>query len=157
MQRTTAVRLLAAEVTDPELPMLTIEDLGILRDVRVDAHGSVDVDITPTYTGCPALDVIADDVERRIRNSGYSSVKVHVVLAPAWTTEWITDEGRRKLHKHGIAPPRPTSAPLMQLAVICPVCESPHTSEVAHFGSTPCQALRRCDGCREPFSHFKEH
>jgi ring-1,2-phenylacetyl-CoA epoxidase subunit PaaD len=153
------VRRLAAEVCDPELPALTIDDLGILRDVRVDGAGRVVVDITPTYSGCPALDVIREDVERCIRAEGYSDVTVRTVLSPAWTTDWMSDEGRRKLHEYGIAPPRrrgPDAIPL-QLAIACPVCHSAHTSEVAHFGSTPCQALRRCSDCSEPFPHFKEH
>ncbi len=153
------IRRLAAEVCDPELPALTIEDLGILRDVRVDDSGRIVVDITPTYSGCPALDVIREDVEQRIRASGYSDVTVRSVLSPAWTTDWMSDQGRRKLREYGIAPPRQRGpdAKLLQLAIACPVCDSQHTSEVSHFGSTPCQALRSCSGCSEPFPHFKEH
>jgi ring-1,2-phenylacetyl-CoA epoxidase subunit PaaD len=154
-----AVRRVAAAVADPEIPVLTIEDLGILRDVRVDASGHVDVDITPTYSGCPALDAMRAEVEQRIAESGYPDVTVRVVLSPAWTTEWMSPRARRKLREHGIAPPRHRidGAGLMPLAVACPVCNSSHTAEVAHFASTPCQALRRCSGCSEPFSHFKEH
>jgi len=149
------IRRLAGAIPDPEMPALTIEDLGILRDVRVDGSGRVVVDITPTYSGCPALDVIREDVERSIRAKGFPDVTVRVVLAPAWTTDWMTDEGRRKLHEYGIAPPRARG--LLQLAVTCPVCHSPHTGEVSHFGSTRCQAVRRCAGCGETFPHFKEH
>jgi len=153
------IRRVAAEVVDPEIPVLTIDDLGILREVRVDGAGHVDVDITPTYSGCPALDVIRADVARSVRDAGYPDVKVNVVLSPAWTTDWMSDIARRKLHDYGIAPPRERDAhmTLLKLAVECPLCGSAHTSEVSHFGSTPCQALLRCAGCAEPFPHFKEH
>jgi ring-1,2-phenylacetyl-CoA epoxidase subunit PaaD len=153
------IRRVTGEIPDPELPALTIEDLGILRDVRIDALGAVVVDITPTYSGCPALEVIREDVERSVRAQGYSDVTVRVVLSPAWTTDWMTDEGRRKLLEYGIAPPRERGADLqlLQLAVACPTCGSTHTSEVSHFGSTQCQAVRTCAGCRETFPHFKEH
>ena len=153
-----AVRRAAAAVVDPEIPVLTVEDLGILRDVRVDAAGHVDIDITPTYSGCPALEVIRHDVEETVRRLGYDAT-VNIVLSPAWTTDWMSDDGRRKLREHGIAPPRrrDAGAHLIELDIACPVCNSVHTSEVAHFASTPCQALRRCTGCSEPFQHFKEH
>ena len=153
------IRRLAGEVTDPEMPALTIADLGILRDVQVDASGGVVVDITPTYSGCPALEVIREDVERSIRAQGYRDVTVRVVLSPAWTTDWMTDEGRRKLRDYGIAPPRERGAglQLLQLAINCPVCDSAHTTEVSHFGSTQCQAVRTCAECGETFPHFKEH
>ncbi|MBV8196366.1 MAG: phenylacetate-CoA oxygenase subunit PaaJ [Candidatus Dormibacteraeota bacterium] len=152
------LRRAIGEVPDPEIPVLTIHDLGILRDVRVDAAGHVDVDITPTYSGCPALEAIREDVERRVRGLGYD-VTVHTVLSPAWTTDWLSDEARAKLHDHGVAPPRHRDASLrlIEVQVTCPVCESVHTDEIAHFASTPCQALRRCQECREPFQHFKEH
>ena len=153
------LRGVLATLPDPEIPVLTIDDLGILRDVRVDAHRHVEVDITPTYSGCPALDAIRDDVRRRVRDAGYDDVSVNVVLAPAWTTDWMTGAARRKLHDHGIAPPRSRDAGsrLMSLPVACPLCGSAHTGKVSHFGSTPCQALRRCSDCSEPFAHFKEH
>lgn len=153
------IRRLAGEIPDPEMPALTIADLGILRDVRVNDSGGIVVDITPTYSGCPALDVIREDVERSVRAQGYGDVTVRVVLSPAWTTDWMTDEGRRKLHEYGIAPPRAVSAglQLLQLAITCPICDSAHTSEVSHFGSTQCQAVRTCAECGETFPHFKEH
>ena len=153
------VRRAAAEVVDPEIPVLTIDDLGILRDVRVDASGHVEVDISPTYSGCPALDMIRADVASSVRAAGYADVTVNVVLSPAWTTDWMSETGRRKLREYGIAPPRPreSGVQLLQIAVACPVCGSAHTSEVAHFASTQCQALRRCITCAEPFPHFKEH
>ena len=153
------IRVLAGSIPDPEMPALTIGDLGILRDVRLSAAGAVVVDITPTYSGCPALDVIREDVEQSIRRQGFSDVTVRVVLAPAWTTDWMTDAGRRKLEEYGIAPPRARDAnlQLLELAVTCPICRSAHTGEVSHFGSTQCQAVRRCAGCGETFPHFKEH
>ena len=153
------VRRVAAKVVDPEIPVLTIDDLGILRDVRLDGAGHVQVDITPTYSGCPALDVIRADVASSVRAAGYPDVTVNVVLSPAWTTDWMSAAGRRKLRGYGIAPPRPRGSGmrLLELAVDCPLCGSSHTGEVSHFASTPCQALRRCTGCAEPFTHFKEH
>jgi len=155
----TELRRVAGEVTDPEIPVLTIEDLGVLRDVRINGSGRVEVDITPTYSGCPALDVIRADVAQHVRDAGFADVVVNVVLSPAWTTDWMSDAGRRKLQEYGIAPPRPRDdgMRLLQVVVECPVCGSAHTNEIAHFGSTPCQALRRCSGCAEPFQHFKEH
>ncbi|MFN2581679.1 MAG: 1,2-phenylacetyl-CoA epoxidase subunit PaaD [Candidatus Dormibacteria bacterium] len=152
------VRRALGDIPDPEIPVLTIEDLGILRDVRVSDGGGVDIDITPTYSGCPALDVIRDDVEQRTRELGFVP-RVNVVLSPAWTTDWMSDDARRRLREHGVAPPRHRDGALRLLdaAVACPVCGSAHTEEVAHFASTPCQALRRCEGCSEPFQHFKEH
>lgn len=157
--RIEAVRRLAATVPDPELPALTIEDLGVLRDVHPGESGGIVVDITPTYSGCPALEAIREDLERTIRAGGYEDVTVRVVLAPAWTTDWMTDEGRRKLSEYGIAPPRTSisNLTLLELAVVCPICDSPRTTELSHFGSTQCQAVRRCLECGETFPHFKEH
>jgi ring-1,2-phenylacetyl-CoA epoxidase subunit PaaD len=154
-----AARRVAAQVADPEIPVLTLDDLGILRDVRIDDSGRVQVDLSPTYSGCPALEVMQADVARQLRDAGYADVTVNVVLHPAWTTDWMSDAGRQKLREYGIAPPRsaPPGLRLLDVAVACPECGSSHTSEVAHFASTPCQALRRCASCAEPFSHFKEH
>jgi ring-1,2-phenylacetyl-CoA epoxidase subunit PaaD len=151
------VRTVVAEVPDPEIPALTIEDLGILRAVRVDERGAVVVEITPTYSGCPALEAIRDDVERRLREHGHPEVEVRVVLSPAWTTDRISERGRRRLAEQGIAPPPPAAAGLLPVAVRCPRCGSAHTELLSRFGSTPCQALRRCGGCLEPFPHFKAH
>jgi ring-1,2-phenylacetyl-CoA epoxidase subunit PaaD len=157
------LRELVAEIPDPEIPVLTIADLGILRDVRVDAAGGVEVDITPTYSGCPALEVIRGDIEATLLRHGHSAVTVRTVLAPAWTTDWMSEEGRRKLHEYGVAPPGParcggaTARLCLEISVLCPQCGSTHTSEVSHFGSTPCKSLFRCSGCREPFEHFKAH
>jgi ring-1,2-phenylacetyl-CoA epoxidase subunit PaaD len=157
--RTRAWRV-AAGVPDPEIPVVTIEDLGILRDVTEDDMGRVHVQITPTYSGCPAMETIRQDVIDRLGLEGYRSVQVEFVLAPAWTTDWITPEGRHKLEEYGVAPP-PTAGerragPLMlSLSVRCPQCGSPDTRESSRFGSTACKSLWVCRSCREPFDHFK--
>jgi ring-1,2-phenylacetyl-CoA epoxidase subunit PaaD len=155
---TTTVRELLEQVTDPEIPVLTIEDLGILRDVTVDASGHVEVVITPTYSGCPAMDVIRHDVETVLAENGYAEATVRTQLAPAWTTDWMSDEGRRKLEEFGIAPPtgRAGGEPvLVQLTPACPHCGSHDTRLVSRFGSTACKALHVCSSCNEPFDHFK--
>ncbi|MCY7373537.1 MAG: phenylacetate-CoA oxygenase subunit PaaJ [Spirochaetaceae bacterium] len=150
----------AAAVLDPEVPVLTIEDLGVLRGVSVDADG-VTVTVTPTYSGCPAMETIEHDVEAAVRAAGFADVTVRRVLAPAWTTDWMTDEGRRKLAAYGVAPPSrrtpegSTGSVLVSLSVRCPQCGSPDTSELSRFGSTACKSLWRCTTCREPFDHFK--
>ena len=153
------LRRAAASVVDPEMPMLTLEDLGILRDVRVAADGTVEVDITPTYSGCPALEAIRDDVEAAVRSAGAVQPRVRVVLAPAWSTDDISDDGLRKLHEHGIAPPagrRTPDAPVpVPLSVRCPRCGSPDTRENSRFGPTACTALWTCVACLEPFEHVK--
>ncbi|MBA2417034.1 MAG: phenylacetate-CoA oxygenase subunit PaaJ [Geodermatophilaceae bacterium] len=159
-------RAIAESVTDPELPMLTLSDLGVLRSVEVSADGGVTVTITPTYSGCPAMDAMRDDLRRSLHEAGYSTVDVRTVLQPAWSTDWITAAGRAKLSEHGIAPPGParqraagpvplTLQPLVR-RVSCPVCGSPDTEELSEFSATACKALRRCRSCREPFEHVKE-
>ncbi|MGH3506248.1 MAG: 1,2-phenylacetyl-CoA epoxidase subunit PaaD [Nocardioidaceae bacterium] len=153
----TRVREVVAAVLDPEVPVLTIEDLGILRDVTVDEAGHVDVAITPTYSGCPAMDAIRADVVRALAAEGHHDVEVRLVLSPAWTTDWMSDAGRRKLAEYGIAPPRPTrdGAVLVALSVRCPQCGSPDTRELSRFGSTACKSLWVCNACKEPFDYFK--
>jgi ring-1,2-phenylacetyl-CoA epoxidase subunit PaaD len=151
-------RALAGAVPDPEVPVLTIEDLGILRDVTVSDAGTVEVVITPTYSGCPAMDAIRDDVLSALRNNGFPDVQVRLVLSPAWTTDWMSEAGRRKLVDYGIAPPtgrRPAGPVPLTLAVRCPRCGSTDTRELSRFGSTACKALWRCRSCAEPFDHFK--
>jgi ring-1,2-phenylacetyl-CoA epoxidase subunit PaaD len=162
-----SAREVAEGVLDPELPVLTLADLGVLRDVEVDAGGRVTVTITPTYSGCPALDEMRADLRERLGEAGYRQVEVRTVLHPAWTTDWITPEGRRRLAEHGIAPPQRTTprraGPVpLNLAppparVACPRCGSVRTTELSRFSSTACKALRRCEDCREPFEHMKEH
>jgi ring-1,2-phenylacetyl-CoA epoxidase subunit PaaD len=151
-------RAVAGSVPDPEIPVLTIEDLGILRDVAVDDRGRVHVQITPTYSGCPAMDAIRADVVEALESEGYADVTVELVLSPAWTTDWMSDEGRRKLEEYGIAPPvpQPADGPVpLSLTLRCPQCDSPDTRELSRFGSTACKSLWVCNACREPFDHFK--
>jgi ring-1,2-phenylacetyl-CoA epoxidase subunit PaaD len=147
----------AGAVPDPELPVLTIADLGVLRGVEVADDGAVEVTITPTYSGCPAMEAIRHDVEAALEEAGFAEVRVRTVLAPAWTTDWITDRGRAALHEYGIAPPgRRGSGPVaLTLAVRCPLCGSPETREISRFGSTACKALWQCRSCGEPFDHLK--
>ena len=152
-----SARETAASVLDPELPALTIEDLGILRDVR-ERDGAVTVTITPTYSGCPAMAQIAADVRRSLEAAGYRDVVVRTELSPAWTTDWITQDGRRKLADAGIAPPRERGGPVfVSLAARCPRCGSADTREISRFSGTACKALYQCRACLEPFEHVKEH
>ncbi|MBT2519684.1 1,2-phenylacetyl-CoA epoxidase subunit PaaD [Arthrobacter sp. ISL-28] len=161
---------IAATVCDPEIPVLTIEDLGILREVRLFDDGgmvpAVQVTITPTYSGCPAMDAIRDDLKAAFHKEGYPSVHVELVLAPAWTTDWMTDAGKAKLQEYGIAPPSGRAAAgglghpsrgtvRLTLAVKCPQCSSLNTKELTRFGSTSCKALYVCQDCKEPFDYFK--
>ena len=154
------VRSVLAQVHDPEIPVITIEDLGILRDVEVDGERVV-VTITPTYSGCPAMDEIRDDIRSALSAHGVHDVEVRTVLAPAWTTDWMSEDGRRKLQEFGIAPPTPVAPGpvLVQLRprICCPQCGSADTEEVARFASTSCKSMWRCRTCREPFDHFKAH
>lgn len=151
----------AATVVDPEIPVLTIADLGVLRDVSVAADGTLDVAITPTYSGCPAMNMIAVEVELALARAGLPRARVHTVLSPAWSTDWMTADGRRKLREYGVAPPPPPGAGRAGLfgvaEVECPLCGSADTEQISLFGSTSCKSLWRCRTCREPFDHFKCH
>ncbi|MEU9110750.1 1,2-phenylacetyl-CoA epoxidase subunit PaaD [Streptomyces sp. NPDC048483] len=151
---------LAGSVPDPELPVLTLAELGVLRGVRLTSPHRVEVRLTPTYTGCPAIKAMSDDIERVLHENGIPEVEVRTVLSPPWTTDAITAEGRRKLAAFGIAPPRPTGpagGPVtVDLTIRCPNCGSTDTTLLSRFSSTACKALRRCETCREPFDHFKE-
>ena len=140
---------------DPEIPVLSIVDLGMLRRVEETASGVITVVLSPTYTGCPATDVIRRLVEAALREAGIAPVEVRYELSPPWSTDWITEEGRRKLAEYGIAPP--AFKRQAEEAVACPRCGSQKTELVSQFGSTPCKALRRCLRCLEPFEHFKCH
>jgi ring-1,2-phenylacetyl-CoA epoxidase subunit PaaD len=145
-------------VTDPEIPVLTIADLGILRDVCV--HGdTVEVTITPTYSGCPAMNLITLEIETALTRAGIAA-RVRTTLSPAWTTDWLTDAGRRKLAAYGIAPPEHTSSRRALFGEAhpgCPLCGSADTELISEFGSTACKSLHRCRACREPFDAFKCH
>jgi len=149
----------AAGVVDPEIPVLTIADLGVLRDVVLDGD-HVEVAITPTYSGCPAMNMIALEIEVALERAGFRGSKVRTVLSPAWTTDWMSEEGRRKLRAYGIAPPQASSsrrALFGEQSVACPQCGSHKTELLSDFGSTSCKALWRCKACREPFDYFKCH
>nr|WP_246279638.1 1,2-phenylacetyl-CoA epoxidase subunit PaaD [Psychromicrobium silvestre] len=153
---------IAARINDPEIPVLSIAELGILRSVRVDA-GEVTVQITPTYSGCPAMEAIRDDLTTEFAQEGLSA-KVELVLSPAWTTDWMSESGKAKLAEYGIAPPSGRAAigsqstPVrLSLAVKCPLCQSLNTRELTRFGSTSCKALYKCQDCLEPFDYFKVH
>lgn len=160
------LKTIVGGVLDPELPPVTIADLGILRSVE-QVDGTVVVTVTPTYSGCPAVEVIEDDIRRELAVAGFDDVRIVRAFSPAWTTDWITDVGRQKLTEAGIAPPRPVAS---QAAVgtpvalgrrrvepvPCPRCASTNTTQVSPFGSTACKSLHQCDDCSEPFDHFKE-
>ncbi|WP_225232518.1 1,2-phenylacetyl-CoA epoxidase subunit PaaD [Klenkia terrae] len=159
-------RAVAETVTDPELPMLTLADLGVLRDVATADDGTVVVTITPTYSGCPAMGVMRADLVHALHRAGFADVDVRTVLSPPWSTDWISEDGRRKLAEGGIAPPG--HAPVRAAGLVplnlgptrrtaaCPLCGSPDTEELSEFSGTACKALRRCRSCREPFEHVKE-
>lgn len=149
----------AASVVDPEIPVLTIADLGVLRDVVLDGE-HVEVAITPTYSGCPAMNMIALEIELALERAGFHQPKVRTVLSPAWTTDWMTEEGHKKLRAYGIAPPQASGsrrALFGEQAVACPQCGSDKTELLSEFGSTSCKAQWRCQTCREPFDYFKCH
>lgn len=149
----------AASVVDPEIPVLTIGDLGVLRDVVLDGD-RVEVAITPTYSGCPAMNMIALEVELALERAGFRRPNVRTVLSPAWTTDWMSEEGRAKLRAYGIAPPQASSSRRALFGgqtVPCPQCGSDKTELLSEFGSTSCKALWRCKACREPFDYFKCH
>ncbi|GLZ46364.1 phenylacetate-CoA oxygenase subunit PaaJ [Actinomycetospora sp. NBRC 106375] len=160
-------RTAAEQVVDPEMPMLTLADLGVLRGVETGDDGTVVVTLTPTYSGCPALDEMRHDLRRALTEAGYAKVVVRTTFSPPWSTDWISDEGRHKLAAAGVAPPDrigPRAAggpvPLTLVApsrtVACPQCGARDTDETSRFGPTACTALRRCRSCGEPFEHVKE-
>jgi ring-1,2-phenylacetyl-CoA epoxidase subunit PaaD len=149
-------------VMDPEVPVLSVRELGIVRDVRIDADGAVSVVVTPTYSGCPAIRVIEQDIERALHDGGIADVRIETVYTPAWTSDWIPDEARVKLKAYGIAPPAPalSSGDLVQLlraprAPQCPYCDSRDTEVRSEFGSTACKSICWCRSCGQPFEEFK--
>lgn len=146
------------EVSDPEIPVLTIVDLGVVREVQLGAEGC-EIKITPTYSGCPAMKTIEDDIIAKLKEKGVESVKVDLILSPAWTTDWISENGRSKLHAYGIAPPVDEVDKSVLFAeppkVACPRCGSQHTRMISLFGSTACKAQYQCNDCLEPFDYFK--
>ena len=153
-----AARNVAAKVPDPELPYLTLTDLGILRSVELENEMIV-AKVSPTYSGCPALDVIEQSVLKALQQAGFNA-RVERVMSPPWTTDWITDEGKRKLAANGIAPPQQSQDKTVFFAnpvINCPNCDSSNTEKVSEFGSTPCKAQYQCKNCSEPFEYFKCH
>jgi ring-1,2-phenylacetyl-CoA epoxidase subunit PaaD len=158
-ERATAVWRVLEDVPDPEIPALSIVDLGIVRYVRWDAEDTLHVGLTPTYTGCPATEVIRGSVRRALVRAGHEDAQIDTVLSPPWTSDWLTREGRQKLAAFGIAPPaEPVSSPRRLFGepfVACPKCGSDSTEKVSEFGSTPCKAHYRCTECLEPFDYFK--
>ncbi len=143
---------LLEDVTDPEIPVISIRDLGILRDIRID-HNHVEVVITPTYSGCPAMLEIERSINNTLKKNNIENFRITTILSPAWTTDWMTEEGKQKLKEYGIAPPSPTNEDDIQ----CPNCNSRNTSLVSQFGSTACKSLFKCNDCLEPFDYFKCH
>lgn len=149
------------EVFDPEVPVLSVVDLGIVREIRMGEQ--LEIVITPTYSGCPAMDVIRTNIRMKLLEHGYRDVKLTTVLSPAWTTDWMTGRGKEKLQQYGIAPPLPSQQVCHpawfrhQEAIQCPHCHSWHTTLISEFGSTACKALYRCEDCKEPFDYFKCH
>jgi ring-1,2-phenylacetyl-CoA epoxidase subunit PaaD len=150
---------LMQSIPDPEIPVISIVELGIVRDVKI-LDDFVEVTITPTYTGCPAMKTIEDDILTALNNIGIQKAEIKYVISPAWTTDWITDEAKEKLREYGIAPPHKTSADKNFLlgkerSIACPQCKSSNTKMINQFGSTACKALYRCNDCLEPFDYFK--
>jgi ring-1,2-phenylacetyl-CoA epoxidase subunit PaaD len=149
------------EVYDPEVPVLSVVDLGIVREVR--ATGGIEIVITPTYSGCPAMEVIRATIRMKLLEHGYSDVQLTTVLSPAWTTDWMSERGKERLVQFGIAPPLPSQQVChptwfrREEAIACPRCHSYHTTLISEFGSTACKSLYRCEDCKEPFDYFKCH
>jgi len=153
-------------VADPEVPVLSIMDLGIVRDVIISplsGDGTIEIIITPTYTGCPAMDMISMNIRLALIEHGFSNVKITSVLSPAWTTDWMSEEGKRKLKEYGIAPPNAKQAVCTpdtfqeEEAIQCPQCNSFNTTMISRFGSTACKSLYQCNDCKEPFDYFRCH
>ncbi|MCL4136676.1 UNVERIFIED_CONTAM: hypothetical protein GTU68_024009 [Idotea baltica] len=157
----TAIWEILESVTDPEIPVLSILDLGIVRDVKVEAD-EVSIIITPTYSGCPAMNMIEVEIRKALKSAGYTSIKVNTILSPAWTTAWLTENGKEKLRAYGIAPPEDDSPDVFSLwgdskAITCPHCGAKTNKLISQFGSTACKALYQCTSCLEPFDYFKCH
>jgi ring-1,2-phenylacetyl-CoA epoxidase subunit PaaD len=156
------INSILASVSDPEIPVLSIMDMGIVREIKINEE-EIEVLITPTYTGCPAMDMIAMQIRLALLENGYRNIKVTSVLAPSWTTDWMTESGKQKLKAYGIAPPNPKQQVCDQQlfaaaeAVQCPHCDSYLTHRISEFGSTACKALYQCKDCKEPFDYFKCH
>lgn len=157
-----SIHAILSTIPDPEIPVISIVELGIVRDVQVDDDGAVTISITPTYSGCPAMMAIEQDIKSVLQQHGFEKVKVKLVYTPVWTTDWMPDEAKEKLRKYGIAPPAHSTSDKSVLSlhprsIACPRCGSLKTSMISPFGSTACKALYKCDECLEPFDYFKCH
>ncbi|MBC7587431.1 MAG: phenylacetate-CoA oxygenase subunit PaaJ [Chitinophagaceae bacterium] len=157
---TQAIWQILSTVSDPEVPVLTIMDLGIVRDVIINSpsgDGGIEIIITPTYTGCPAMDMIGMNIRLALMEHGFNNIKITSVLSPAWTTDWMSEEGKRKLKEYGIAPPKGNAGTIAAHGIECPQCHSFNTKLLSEFGSTACKSLYQCQDCKEPFDYFKCH
>jgi len=156
------IKSILNKVMDPEVPVLSVMDLGIIRDVLT-RDNETEIVITPTYSGCPAMDVISMNIRMELLSNGFKNIKITTILSPAWTTDWMSEEGKRRLKEYGIAPPNPkqqvcnTELFAPNEGVQCPHCNSYHTHRISEFGSTACKSLFVCDDCKEPFDYFKCH
>ncbi len=151
---------LLSEIPDPEIPVISIVELGVIRDIHITSATSIELNITPTYSGCPAMKQIEDDVKKKLIEDGFTSIKINTIFSPPWTTDWLTQEAKEKLKKYGIAPPEHSTEDKSWLTgkekiISCPRCHSKHTKLISQFGSTACKALYQCKDCLEPFDYFK--
>ena len=151
---------LLSEIPDPEIPVISIIELGVIRQVEVLNETSISLKITPTYSGCPAMKQIEDDVRKKLSENGFTNIEIKTIFSPPWTTDWITSEAKKKLRKYGIAPPEHTTEDKSWLTgkekvIACPQCKSIHTKLISQFGSTACKSLYQCQDCLEPFDYFK--
>jgi len=149
-----------SEIPDPEIPVISIIDLGVIREINIIDNSSIELKITPTYSGCPAMKQIEDDVRKKLAEHGFTQIKISTVFSPPWTTDWITPEAKQRLNTYGIAPPEHTTEDKSWLTgkekiITCPRCSSKHTKLISQFGSTACKALYQCQDCLEPFDYFK--
>ncbi|MES2131510.1 MAG: 1,2-phenylacetyl-CoA epoxidase subunit PaaD [Bacteroidota bacterium] len=149
-----------SEIPDPEIPVISITDLGVIRDIKLVDDSSIELKITPTYSGCPAMKQIEDDVRKKLSENGFTNIKINTIFSPPWTTDWINPEAKERLRVYGIAPPEHTTEDKSWLTgktkiIACPRCKSTHTKLISQFGSTACKALYQCQDCLEPFDYFK--
>lgn len=149
-----------SEIPDPEIPVISITDLGVIRDVKITGDSSIELRITPTYSGCPAMQQIEADVRKKLKENGFEDITIQTIYSPPWTTDWINDAAKDRLREYGIAPPEHTTEDKSWLTgkektIRCPRCKSNHTKLISQFGSTACKALYQCQDCLEPFDYFK--
>lgn len=154
------IRVLLSEIPDPEIPVITIIELGVIRDIEISDDKSITLKITPTYSGCPAMKQIEDDVRKKLTENGFVNITINTIFSPPWTTDWITPEAKEKLRIYGIAPPEHSTEDKSWLtgkikSIACPRCKSQNTKLISQFGSTACKALYQCQDCLEPFDYFK--